>query len=85
MAYDPNNLSALAYANGYTDWHYWTHDAASEVEEIGYFSQASSMFRRGDKVTVNAEVGTADGKNAAMFVKRNDGSNVDVVKAHEWV
>jgi hypothetical protein len=26
MAYDPTNLSALSYANGFTLWHYKTTD-----------------------------------------------------------
>ena len=41
MAYDPNNLSALTYANGFTLWHYKTtgHDAA--VDTTGYFNNAA--------------------------------------------
>ncbi len=31
MAYDPKRLSVLAYANGFTLWHYLTNDSATAV------------------------------------------------------
>jgi len=55
MAYDPNNLSALSYANGFTFWHYkTTDDDAGEVAAAGYFKDAAAMLRRGDFICVNA-------------------------------
>lgn len=52
MAYDPNNLSALAYSNGFTLWHYKTADLAVYV--AGYFNDAASMLRVGDFILTNA-------------------------------
>jgi len=54
MAYDPNNLSALSYANGFTFWHYKTDDDGSDVAAVGYFKDAAAMLRRGDFICVNA-------------------------------
>lgn len=53
MAYQPKNLSALAYANGYTRWHYRTSDSGAAVCETGYFNAAASMLRVGDQIDVN--------------------------------
>lgn len=56
MAYDPNNLSALSYANRFTLWHYKTPDAWAEVLSDGYFRDAAPMFRVGDVMHVNASI-----------------------------
>jgi len=44
MAYDPNNLSALTYANGFTLWHYKTPDSTTTVDTSGYFNEAAGML-----------------------------------------
>ena len=49
MAYLSKNLSVLAYANGFTLWHYATADLAAEVDTAGYFNAAADMLRAGDK------------------------------------
>lgn len=73
MAYDPNNLSALAYANGFTLWHYRTTDAATTVDTSGYFNAAANMLRIGDFIIANA--GTQSG---VFIVKSNAAGVVDV-------
>lgn len=50
MAYSSKNLSVLAYANGFTLWHYTTHDAAHEMVARPYFDPASDMLRAGDMI-----------------------------------
>lgn len=77
MAYDAQNLSVLAYANGFTLWHYATPDPASDVDDAGYFDEAVDMLRTGDMVMANVET---DGTPAAgLFVVRaNNGSEVDL-------
>jgi hypothetical protein len=74
MAYDPNNLSALAYANGFTLWHYKTADAAVIVDTTGYFNDATAMLRVGDFIMANTG-GTT--QNGILIVTTNNGTNVD--------
>jgi hypothetical protein len=59
MAFEIKNLSVLAYANGFTLWHYTTPDAAATVDNSGYFSAASDMLHVGDMMLANvATAGT---------------------------
>ena len=47
MSYNPKNLSVLAYANGFTLWHYTTTDTAPTTDTAGYFNNAADMLRVG--------------------------------------
>lgn len=77
MAYDPTNLSALAYANGFTLWHYRTADAAGAVDDSGYFNGAANMLRAGDFILANTETeGTV--ASGVFVVTSNSGGEVDV-------
>ena len=51
MAYDARNLSVIAYANGFTLWHYTTTDAS--VTSNDYFNNASPMMKVGDLIIAN--------------------------------
>lgn len=42
------NLSAMAYANGFTLWHYRTQHPIEEVLAPGYFAPCSNRLRTGD-------------------------------------
>jgi hypothetical protein len=77
MAYSPKNLSALAYANGFTLWHYKTPDVAADVDNAGYFNGAASMLRAGDFVFANVNTG-ATIESGVFIVKTNSGGVVDV-------
>jgi hypothetical protein len=77
MAYDAKNLSVLAYANGFTLWHYTTADAAATVDTAGYFNAAQHMLRVGDIVLANVETGGAM-KAGLFLVSANAGGTVDV-------
>ena len=77
MAYAPNNLSALTYANGFTLWHYKTADTAAEVDSEGYFNPAASMLRVGDFIFANASVGGTV-ESGVFIVSSNAGGVVDV-------
>lgn len=66
MAYQSKDLSVLAYANGFTLWHYSTNDAAAAVAASGYFNAASDMLRAGDMVIAN--VNMADTPKAGLFL-----------------
>ena len=75
MAYDPKNLSVLAYANGFTLWHYTTLDASSTVGASGYFNLAADMVRVGDLlITVMNSSGTTTAN--VSVVRTLSGGNV---------
>ena len=77
MAYQSKNLSVLAYANGFTLWHYTTTDLAAAVDTAGYFDDAADMLRVGDMVMANVDT---DGTPAAgiFLVNANASGTVDV-------
>jgi len=77
MAYLSKDLSVLAYANGFTLWHYATTDSAATIDTNGYFSPAADMLRAGDIIIANLE--TAGTQKAGLFFVRQAGSGtVDV-------
>ncbi len=55
MAFNSKDLSVLAYANGFTLWHYTTQDLATDVDTSGYFDAAADMVRVGDMVLANVD------------------------------
>ncbi|MCA3263005.1 MAG: hypothetical protein ING44_13765 [Telmatospirillum sp.] len=65
MAFEVKNLSVLAYANGFTLWHYTTSDAAAAVDNVGYFNAASDMLHVGDMMLAN--VATAGSPQNGVF------------------
>ncbi|MCW8915048.1 MAG: hypothetical protein OQK24_04250 [Magnetovibrio sp.] len=77
MAYASKDLSVLAYANGFTLWHYITADAAVDVDTAGYFNTASDMLRVGDIIVANTDT---DGTPTSGFflVNANAAGVVDV-------
>jgi hypothetical protein len=74
MAFQARNLSVLAYANGFTLWHYTTVDVATVVDTAGYFDTAAEMLRVGDIVIANVDT---DGTPAAgLFLIKSNASGV---------
>ena len=55
MAFKSNDLSVLAYEKGFTLWHYTTTDSLADVDNDGYFNDASEMLRSGDIVLANVD------------------------------
>ena len=64
MAFNPRDLSVLAYANGFTLWHYRTADRRTDLigqagdglpSSGGYFAAANELLRRGDQIVVNLD------------------------------
>ena len=57
MAFDSAELSVLAYANGFTLWHYRTADRDTDLVPAdrgdGYFAAASELLRPGDQIIAN--------------------------------
>jgi hypothetical protein len=77
MPFDVQKLSVLAYANGFTLWHYATADNAAAVDTEGYFNSASDMLRVGDILIANLETG-GSAKAGLFLVESNAGGVVDV-------
>lgn len=77
MSYESKNLSVLAYANGFTLWHYNTADTGTTVDTSGYFNNAADMLRVGDMMMANVDT---DGTPAAgiFLVTANASGVVDV-------
>jgi len=76
MAFKARNLSVLAYANGFTLWHYTTVDPASDVDTQGYFNHAEEMLRVGDMILANVDTDGA-GNGGIFLVTANSGGTVD--------
>ena len=57
MAFDSAELSVLAYANGFTLWHYRTPDREADLlgdgAGDGYFAGANELLRPGDQIIAN--------------------------------
>jgi hypothetical protein len=48
MAFEPLNLTALLYGDGFTFWHYATVDPKATVAAPGYFDPAAASLRVDD-------------------------------------
>lgn len=70
MAFKHKNLSVLAYANGFTLWHYKTDDQLHKVLS-GYFNPVSDLMDKNDMIILN----TGD-MNCIMFIKSIENKNV---------
>lgn len=58
MAFAVRNLSVLAYANGFTLWHYKSgKDRLDSVSASNYLAAASDMLTAGDLIMVTAADG----------------------------
>jgi len=77
MAYASKDLSVLAYANGFTLWHYTPADLAADVDTTGYFNGASDLLRVGDMVLANCAVGGAPSAGV-LVVATNAAGVVDL-------
>lgn len=53
------NMSVVAYANGFTLWHYVSReDSLENIEWAGYFDKIVTLMGIGDIVIINAKDGT---------------------------
>ncbi len=70
MAFAIRNLSVLAYANGFTLWHYKAGvDRLDQVEAKDFFADAADMLAAGDMMMVSA----ADGGGLLCLAAEADG------------
>lgn len=62
MAFILRNLSVLAYANGFTLWHYRAGDGALDVlGDVGFFGPAADLIAPGDIVMASGAAGARMG------------------------
>jgi hypothetical protein len=59
MAFQNKNLSVIAYANGFTLWHYAATETMTAIGAIGYFNSVKTLMNIGDIVIINASDTTA--------------------------
>ncbi|MEO0391674.1 MAG: hypothetical protein AAF213_00350 [Pseudomonadota bacterium] len=76
MALEATDISVLAYANGFTLWHYTTVDAS--VTATDYFNQAAHMLRAGDMIIANLDT---DGSPSTSLLTVATITNGDVAVA----
>ena len=59
MAFQNKNLSVIAYANGFTLWHYAAAETMTNISASGYFNSVKSLMNTGDIVIINASDNTS--------------------------
>ena len=59
MAFQNKNLSVIAYANGFTLWHYSAPETMAVISANGYFNSVKTLMNIGDIVIINASDNTA--------------------------
>jgi len=64
MAFMNRNLSVIAYANGFTLWHYTTGDEIKQVEDPSYFTNVWTLMNTGDIIIINC----ADGAHFRQII-----------------
>lgn len=78
MAYQSKDLSVLAYANGFTLWHYCTTDKGEDVANTGYFDRAVGMFRSGDMLISNLDTASDEPQACILLVTKSEDGAVTV-------
>lgn len=59
MAFQNKNLSVIAYANGFTLWHYASTDKMTAIATSGYFDSVKTLMNVGDIIIINASDNTS--------------------------
>lgn len=59
MAFQNKNLSVIAYANGFTLWHYKEDATLATITASGYFSSLKNLMNTGDIILINGSNGSA--------------------------
>ena len=54
MAFQNKNLSVIAYANGFTLWHYVESATLATITASAYFNAVGTLMNSGDIVIINA-------------------------------
>lgn len=59
MAFQNKNLSVIAYANGFTLWHYVASENLTAITTAGYFNGVKTLMNTGDIIIINANDNTS--------------------------
>ena len=59
MAFQNKNLSVIAYANGFTLWHYSANETLATIVASGYFDNVKTLMNTGDIVIGNGSDNTS--------------------------
>ena len=59
MAFQNKNLSVIAYANGFTLWHYAADETLEAITTAGYFNSVKTLMNIGDIVIINGSDDTS--------------------------
>lgn len=59
MAFQNKNLSVIAYANGFTLWHYAENVTMATITASGYFNDVKTLMNTGDIIIINASDNTS--------------------------
>ena len=62
MAFQNKNLSVIAYANGFTLWHYAANEAMTTISASAYFDSVKTLMNTGDIIIINASDNTSNKK-----------------------
>jgi hypothetical protein len=83
MPFSARELSVLAYANGFTLWHYRTADdlAALLARDGSYFAAADELLRPGDQILLSLERGGRSTGSVLGVARVHPGSAVEVEPA----
>jgi hypothetical protein len=57
--FENKNLSVIAYANGFTLWHYSSQETLEELYKENYFKKIFDLAATGDIVILNGSDGAA--------------------------
>jgi hypothetical protein len=74
----------LAYANGFTLWHYHTDDDIVASEGAGYWQPARGLLQAGDLVFGRYRSSGAP-RWSYSLVKANDGATVTMAEANSFI
>jgi hypothetical protein len=76
MSFALRNLCVLAYANGFTLWHYKAGpDPLDDVSGQGFFADAADMLAAGDLIMISAQDG---GRIAAVALAQGTPALTDI-------
>ena len=70
MTFAIRNLAVLAYAQGFTLWHYKAAEGPLNDAQSGFFKPAADMFAAGDMILVSA----GDGGRVLFVSHATEGS-----------
>ena len=59
MAFQNKNFNVIAYANGFTLWHYSSNEETlEEIEQDNYFNIVYTLMNNGDIIIIAGKTGT---------------------------